>query len=288
MSNHSNTVLEILRKSEDFLAKKQVSEPKLSAQHILAHVLGLGRMDLYLQFDRPLKEAELEKIRPLLARRAKHEPLQYIIGHTGFRKLSIKCDPRALIPRPETEQLVDLAIESLKDKTNPTIIEMGVGTGAILLSLACEYRDPSKLLGVDVSPLALQLAQENQKINPISQPITWLESDLWSNPQLHNVRFDLLVSNPPYIDSKVMQSLQPDVRLFEPHLALNGGKEGMELIERMLSHPVIAANKGSTILLESGYDQKSALESLCKKLGFALCEVLPDFVGHWRFARIVI
>jgi release factor glutamine methyltransferase len=288
LSESSNTVLEILRKSEEFLAKKQVSEPKLSAQHILAHVLGLGRMDLYLQFDRPLKEIELEKIRPLLARRAKHEPLQYLIGHTGFRKLNIKCDPRALIPRPETEQLIDLALESLKDKTNPTIIEMGVGTGAILLSLACEFGALSTMIGVDISALALQLAQENHQKNHITQPVTWLESDLWSHPQLHKVRFDLLVSNPPYIDSKVMQSLQPDVRLFEPHLALDGGKEGMELIERMLSHPVIAANKGSTILLESGYDHKQAIEVLCQKLGFSSCEILKDFDGHWRFARIVI
>jgi release factor glutamine methyltransferase len=233
MAKQGHTVLDILNKTTDWFEQKSVPESRLNAQHIIAHSLGMKRMDLYLNFDRPVAEKELELIRKRIARRAEREPLEHVLGETEFRSLKIKCDKRALIPRPETELLVDRALDFIKqkEKSEQNVLEIGVGTGAVILSLAAEADQNLNLIGVDVSKDALTLAQENAKLNGI-ETVRWLESDVYS--ALGQEKFDLIVSNPPYITSLAMNDLQREVKEYDPRLALDGGEDGLDVIRRIL------------------------------------------------------
>ena len=163
------TVLEILNRTKAFFEKKGVPDPLLDAQYIISHGLGMkNRMDLYLNFEKPLTPAELDVLRPLVARRAAREPLQHIVGDTSFRGHSIKCDPRALVPRPETEELVDMAKKLLESVAAPFIVEVGTGTGAIAIACAKEIGS-SRVLATDISEEALALAKENAEANGLGE-----------------------------------------------------------------------------------------------------------------------
>ena len=268
------TVLEILNRTKVFFEKKGVPDPLLDAQYIISHGLKMkNRMDLYLNFEKPLTSAELDILRPLVARRANREPLQHIIGDTSFRGFTIKCDPRALIPRPETESLVDMAKDALKGIENPFIVEIGTGTGAIAISCAKEISG-AKVLATDISEEALALAQENAATNNLSDSLSFAKGDLLEAVTAETIKkatgdvfgeastkIDCLIANLPYIPDGEKGKLQPEVDMFDPELALYGGPDGLTLVRKLLQQTEGKLSKGAPIFLEIGSEQADVLKN---------------------------
>ncbi|MBR6378431.1 MAG: peptide chain release factor N(5)-glutamine methyltransferase [Fibrobacter sp.] len=268
------TVLEILNRTKVFFEKKGVPDPLLDAQYIISHGLKMkNRMDLYLNFEKPLTSAELDILRPLVARRANREPLQHIIGDTSFRGFTIKCDPRALIPRPETESLVDMAKDALKGIENPFIVEIGTGTGAIAISCAKEISG-AKVLATDISEEALALAQENAATNNLSDSLSFAKGDLLEAVTAETIKkatgdvfgeastkIDCLIANLPYIPDGEKGKLQPEVDKFDPALALYGGPDGLTLVRKLIQQTEGKLSKGAPIFLEIGSEQADVLKN---------------------------
>ncbi len=268
------TVLEILNRTKVFFEKKGVPDPLLDAQYIISHGLKMkNRMDLYLNFEKPLSPAELDILRPLVARRANREPLQHIIGDTSFRGFTIKCDPRALIPRPETESLVDMAKDALKGIESPFIVEIGTGTGAIAISCAKEITG-AKVLATDISEEALALAQENAVANNLSDSLSFAKGDLLEAVTTETIkkatgdvfgeastRIDCLIANLPYIPDGEKGKLQPEVDKFDPALALFGGPDGLTLVRKLLQQTEGKLSAGAPIFLEIGSEQAEILKN---------------------------
>jgi release factor glutamine methyltransferase len=264
------TVLEILNRTKVFFEKKGVPDARLDAEYIICFGLGIKkRMDLYLNFDKPLSEAELDKLRPLVARRASREPLQHIVGDTSFRGHTIKCDTRALVPRPETEELIDMAKDRLKDNASPFIVEVGTGTGAIAIACAKEI-EGARVLATDISGDALALAKENAEANGLGETLKFAQGDLLDAVTGDAVtkaagataaKIDCLIANLPYIPDSEKGKLQPEVDKFDPELALYGGPDGLTLVRKMLKQTEGKLNAGAPILLEIGSEQAEVLQA---------------------------
>ena len=279
-----NTVLEILNKTTAFFQHKGIPDPRLDAQYILAHGLKMKRMDLYLNFDRPLSTRELDALRPLVARRAKREPLQHIVGSTSFRGHEIRCDRRALIPRPETESLIDILLERLHGKEACEIADIGTGTGAIAIAIAKELAG-SQITATDISQEALDLAQENAKSNEAQ--VQFLQGNLLEAlPK--GKKFDAIVSNPPYIPDSEKEKLQPEVRDFDPALARFGGTDGLTLVRKILEQSENYLKPGGILLMEIGSEAEE--EKICEQESpnYPWLEwkgVEKDFFGRLRFVE---
>ena len=235
-ANAPLTVLDILNRTKTFFEKKEVPDARLDAEYIISHGLNMkNRMDLYLNFEKPLTNQELDTLRQLVARRANREPLQHIIGNTSFRGHIIKCDPRALIPRPETEDIVDLVKKSVQQQEFPLIVEIGTGTGAIAISCAKEI-EGARVIATDISKEALSLAKENATANSVQHPkLSFAEGNLLeavtseilvAAGTVSDAKIDSLVANLPYIPDGKKGTLQPEVDQFDPPLALYGGPDG--------------------------------------------------------------
>lgn len=262
MNNATMTVLEILNRTKAFFEKKGVPDPLLDAQYIISHGLKMkNRMDLYLNFEKPLTPAELDTLRPLVARRANREPLQHIVGDTSFRGFRIKCDPRALIPRPETESLVDMAAAALKNSADKFIVEVGTGSGAIAISCKKEI-EGAKVFACDISEDALSLAKENASINEIPEgDLEFAQGDLLGALDEGKPKINCLIANLPYIPDAEKGNLQPEVANFDPALALFGGADGLDLIRKLLTQTQGRMAEGAVILLEIGSEQAAMLEA---------------------------
>ncbi len=278
------TVLDVIQRSSVFLEGKGVESPRLNAEWLIASALGIDRMKLYMQFDRPLKEDELADMRLKVARRAKREPLQYILGTTPFHELELKVDQRALIPRPETEQLVELALGSLGENDGEyRIVDLGTGSGAIALALAFAL-PRSEVFAVDASREALELAQENALGCGLQNRVTFVLSDWFADFDPEG-EFDLIVSNPPYLTGEEMETAEPEVKDFEPHSALFAEKEGLSDLETIVSGSLQRLKAGGTLWLETGIGHREPLVSLCKELGYAEAVGVDDWSGRPRFVR---
>jgi release factor glutamine methyltransferase len=216
---------EVLRGATDYLAARGVEQPRLDAERLLARALGLTRMELYTQHDRPLTGSERTSARVLVQRRGRREPLAYVLGDWDFRRLTLATDPRALVPRPETEIVVDRCLALLEGIEAPRIVDVGTGTGAIALSLKHERPD-ARVTATDVSPEALALARENAERHGLD--VELVEADLLTGIA---GPFDLVVSNPPYVLAPELAGLEPEVRDWEPELALLDRGQGAELSE---------------------------------------------------------
>lgn len=276
------TLLDILNKTAEYFRQKQIPNPRLDAQLLLGQVLRLKRLDLYMNFDRPLSEAELERLREVVKRRALREPLQYILGEWPFRELLLKVDKRALIPRPETELLVDLARKKLPAAARPVLLDIGVGSGAIFLSLLKEI--PSAMVhGVDISKEALDLCRENAEKNGLKADHLF-EGDGFQ-PFQAGQKFDLIVSNPPYVGAKEMEGLEPELR-HEPAIALVGGPLGHENPLRLLVEAWNHLEEGGALLLEIGHDQGSLLCQEAAKRGYQDIALAKDYGGSERFLSL--
>lgn len=277
------TVLEILNRTKVFFEKKGVPDARLDAEYIISHGLGMkNRMDLYLNFEKPLTAAELDTLRPLVARRANREPLQHIVGDTSFRGHIIKCDPRALIPRPETESLVDMAIERLNGVESPFIVEVGTGTAAISIACAKEIAG-AKVLATDISEEALSLARENAQANGLNEKLTFAQGDLL-DAVTDTAKIDCLIANLPYIPDGEKGKLQPEVDKFDPALALYGGPDGLDLVRKLLQQTEGRLSAGAPVLLEIGSEQAEVLKNEAGNFPWLEFEgIHKDYCGNIRF-----
>lgn len=275
------SVLELVRWTTDYLAGKGIREPRLNAELLLAGVLGLKRLDLYLQFDRPMRPAELDDFRSRLKRRARHEPLQYIAGHADFRDLRLRVDRRVLIPRPETEQLVGEVLARCAGREGLTALDLGTGSGAIALSLATEgpFR---RVVATDLSADALALARANQAEVAPGSPVEFREGHLFD--PVRSQRFDVVVSNPPYVGESERGSLDAEVRDWEPAGALFSGSDGLELIAELLRGAPDHLEPGGLLAVEIGAGQGPQAMALAAAVaGLADAEVRKDLSGRDRF-----
>ena len=267
------TLRDVLRLSAEHLEAKGSETPRLDAERLLAHALGVERIELYLQPDRPLDAAELEAARALVARRAAREPLQYVLGEWGFRRLPLGVDARALIPRPETETVVERCLALLAGLEAPRVLDVGTGSGAIALAIADEHPGAA-VTGVDVSEDALALARENAARTGLAVELR--RHDLFQG--LPPGPWELVVSNPPYVDPDERASLQPEVREWEPPEALFGRDAAAAVARRAVD--VLA--DGGALVLEVGDGQAAETAALLDSLGYTDVRATPDLAGRDR------
>ncbi|HTJ77490.1 MAG TPA: peptide chain release factor N(5)-glutamine methyltransferase [Rariglobus sp.] len=274
------TLLDVIQKTADFLAKKNVESARLNAELLIGHALGLKRMQLYLQFERALSEPELELIRPLVKRRGQREPLQYIMGETEWAGLRLKVDKRALIPRPETELLIEL-IGSLVTDASTRILDLGTGSGAIALALARQYAG-AKVLAVDQSADALALAKENADALGLSDRVEFIQSN-WFDAVSTRARYELIVANPPYLTQAETDASEPEVHAHEPLDALAAADEGMADLKTIIRGAPVLLADGGLLAMETGIDQHSKLRPVLEAAGFTRIESRQDLTGRDRF-----
>ncbi len=268
------TVLEVIQATTAYFEKHKLESPRLNIEHLLAHVLGQRRMDLYMQFDRLLDDKELEPLRELVRRRAAGEPLQHLLGTVEFLGRSFLCDKRALVPRPETEQLVELILEERRDYAR--VLDVGTGSGVIALCLATEMPS-ADVYAVDVSPDALSLsAQNSQRLN-LCDRVHFSQSDLMANVE---GSFDLIVANLPYIAAEEIAALSREVR-HDPILALDGGTRGLEILFRFID--LVRAQLKGRLALEIGHDQSDSLQAELSRLQYQDIRPVDDYHGRHRF-----
>ena len=274
------SVLEIIKRTTGFFEQRGVESPRLNAELLIGHALGLKRMQLYLQFERPLTEAELEKIRPLVKRRGGREPLQYVMGETEFSGLKLKVDRRALIPRPETERLIELVMQQLASPP-ATVLDLGTGSGAIALALAKAWPE-AVVTAVDKSEDALALARENAGACALEGRVTFVLSD-WFAGIPAGRKFGLIVANPPYLSDEETAAAQPEVKDFEPRMALSAGPNSAADLERIIraARPYLAP--GGLLACETGIAQHQALAALATAEGYTRVESLRDLTGRERY-----
>lgn len=272
-------LLEVLRGAESYLAARGVENPRLNAEHLLAHALGLKRMELYLQFDRPLGESERAPLREMVKRRGSREPLQHILGTVEFHGRTFLSDRRALVPRPETEQLVEIAIELARGLQSPSILDVGTGSGVIALTLALELPS-ADIHATDISQDALALAAENAARHGLPERVKFSQSDLLPES---GGPFSLIIANLPYVPSPEIAGLQPEVG-HDPLAALDGGPDGLDLVRRLISAAPPRMAPGRVLLLEIGVGQADTVHALFEASKFRDICVRSDYQGIPRFA----
>ncbi len=273
------TILNVLRKTEAFLATKGLEQPKLEAEWLLASGLGLRRMDLYLQFERPLTEPELSRLRDLVRERGKRVPLQHLMGEQEFHGCRIRTDRRALIPRPETEELVE-AVIARSTSAPKKILDLGTGSGCIALAFGKAF-PLARIAAVDRSEAALELARENMALNPESSRGIQLRVGNWFDGQEHD--FDLIVSNPPYLSALEWSDSQPEVREHDPREALVADQDGWADLLHLVEHGYRHLVAGGLLAIETGPDHHDRLLHMAGKLPYGEVESERDLAGRPRF-----
>ncbi|MCB2204635.1 peptide chain release factor N(5)-glutamine methyltransferase [bacterium] len=279
------TVLSLIQKSTTFFAEKGIDEAKLSAEHLLAHVLGQKRLQMYLRFDQPVKEEELTVFRELVRRRLKHEPVQYIVGSTEFYGLEFKVTPDVLIPRPDTEHLIDTVLDFHKAgqlADDMQILDIGTGSGAIAIALAAQL--PSiRVVATDISAAALAIASANAERNKVADRIDFVEHDIFTdNLPGGGEQFDIVASNPPYIPEADIATLQPEVRDFEPMIAATDGGDGLRFYRRIVKIAPGFLKTGGLLLLEVGAGQAQTVAAMLTDANMQKVHIREDYGGIER------
>lgn len=272
------TILRVLNSSRELFEKRGVDSPRLDAEVLMASALSVERVMLYARYDQPLLPAELEQIRGLVKRRANGEPVAYILGEREFYSLPLEVTNHVLIPRPDTETLVEVALERLAAHKDPRILDVGTGSGAIALALKKERAD-ALVTASDVSPEALGVARKNAA--RLGLELRLVESDLLERI---DGPYELVAANLPYIPSGQLPSLMREVRNHEPALALDGGPDGLVLIRRLIADLPRVMAPGGVVALEAGHDQLEAVAALLTAAGFAEVRVKKDYGGQPRVA----
>jgi release factor glutamine methyltransferase len=287
MSKPAWTIKGILEWSSDYLERSGSDSARLDAQLLLGHVLELNKVQLYVQYDRPLMNRELEPYRALLKRRANGEPVAYILGEREFYGRPFQVDRRVLVPRPETEHLVDAVLAHIKaaEIDAPRIVDVGTGSGALAITLACELPQ-AIVLGIDQQAEALEVAALNADRNEVRERVKLSQGDVLT-PIRSEASVDVIVSNPPYLDDALMQSLPRDVRDFEPHTALHGGPDGLDIHRRLHTQALRVLRPGGLLAVEvAGDTQAQALRALWEQGGgLQTIEIREDYAG---IPRIVL
>ena len=286
MPNHDQllSIRNILDTSSEYLEAKGVESPLLNAELLLSHTLGKRRIDLYLEYNRSISTSETILYKSLLKERGRRKPLQYILGETEFMGLALRVDQTVLIPRPETEQMVETALKILedKDKNVLNILDVGTGSGNIAIALASNLRSVS-ITAFDVNEKAIELAVANAEKNGVGGKIKFLVHDLISSG-LPDGEFDMIISNPPYVSLDSFESLPPEVREWEPEAALTDYSDGLDFIKKIISLSSGSLKTDGTLLMEIGGDhQKEQVIELMKKAGYSKLNVGEDYNSHARF-----
>ena len=278
------TVLDVIQRSTDFLAKKGVDSPRLQVELLLAHVLHQPRLKLYLDFERALSEPELAQVRELVQRRAQREPLQHIIGTTSFCGLELAVNKNVLVPRPETELLAETGWNFLKSlpasAAPPTALDFGTGSGCLAIALAVNF-PATQVTAIDVSPEALAVARQNAANHQVDSRITFHCGDGFA-PLPAGQFFGLIVANPPYIPGPEIAALEPEVRDFDPRLALDGGADGLDFYRRLSGEAPRFLAPDGRIMLELGDGQAGPVKKLFAEQMWIVEAVKADYSGRPR------
>jgi release factor glutamine methyltransferase len=267
---------EVVRRATEYLAGKGVDSPRLDAEHLLGKALGLSRVELYMHLDRPLTEPERDAYRELVRRRGEREPLAYVLGEWDFRRLTLSVDRRAIVPRPETEIVVERALALLDGTPGPDVLDVGTGTGAIALSIKDE-RPGARVTAMDLSRDALELAAENARRTGLE--VHFVEEDLVGG--FGSDAYDLVVSNPPYVSPDEIDSLEPEVRDWEPRLAIVGTTHTREVAR----HALTALRPRGFLVVEVADQRADEAAAMLEELGYDDVRLSPDLTGRERIVE---
>jgi release factor glutamine methyltransferase len=281
MSEAPWTVRRVLGFTTAHFDKRSVDAPRLAAELLLAHVLGVDRVRLYTDLDRPLQKEELAAYRALIARRVEGEPVQYLTGRRDFYGRTFQVDSRVLIPRPETELLVEAVLRALPEGGTPRLLDVATGSGCIAVTLAAE-RPEATVVATDVDAGCCALARANAEAAGVSARVDVREGDLFT-PVAPEATFDVVVSNPPYVRTGELGGLQAEVRR-EPRLALDGGPEGLSVLVRVVEGAFAHLLPGGLLALEIGEEQGAAVRDLLQSHGYAAVHIEPDLERRDRMA----
>ncbi len=277
------TVLESIKLSTEFLEKKGIESPRLNAELLLAEILNCKRLDLYLKFDQPLKEKEVDRYRGWISRRGKFEPLQYIIGKIEFYGLTMKVTPDVLIPRPETEILVEEVLNYCKDKNGLKILDIGTGSGNISIALS-KYLNEVDVAAIDISEKAIQVAKENAAFNEVDRKIRFMISDI-NNYSAALEMFDLAVANPPYVSMEEYWNLQNEITQYEPDVALTDSNDGLNYYRKIAAQAKLFLKSSGKIFMEIGKGQREDVLRILSENNFIDIQFVKDLQ---QIDRVVI
>jgi release factor glutamine methyltransferase len=286
MGEEQWTVLKVIQWTAEHFQKRGMDTPRLEAEVLLAHLLGIDRMGLYLNYDRPLTEEERTVYREMIQRRAAGEPAAYIVGAKEFWSLRLLVSPECLIPRPETEHLVEEAARIAQGLLPPRrVLEIGYGCGAVAIALAKELTE-AQIVATDISPGALALAQANAEAHQVEGSIQFILGDLFPFGEPPGEKpFGLICSNPPYIPTGEILQLPPEVRDYEPLTALDGGGDGLRFFKAIAQGAPDFLVEGGWLLLEMGQGQAAAVTGILQERGFAHIDIIPDYAGVKRVVK---
>lgn len=270
------TVLEAINLSADFLGKKGISSPRINAELLLAYVLKCKRLELYLSFDRPLKQDELNNYRQLIKRRSNFEPLQYITGSVEFYSLEFTVTPDVLIPRPETELLVEAVLNNCRNKSNLKILDIGCGSGIIGITLAANLPG-SKIFCTDISAEALRVASVNAGRHNVLSGITFLKHNIITEDISFTSEIDVAVSNPPYVSKDDFNGLQNEIKYFEPHSAVTDEADGLTFFKIIAQKVFGKLNSEGLLFFEVGQGQIEIVQSLLTACGYNDIKRIKDY-----------
>ena len=283
------TILSILEWTSGYFRKHDIESPRLDAEILLAHSLGLNRIDLYLRYDQPLDADELAAYRQIVKRRAAREPVAYIVGRREFWGLDLKVGPQVLTPRPDTERLVEVALAllaSMADRSVVRVLDLGTGSGCIALALAHSF-PPAQVVATDISRPALGVARGNVAHHGLEDRIQLVAGKGVAMFAPSHTRFDLIVSNPPYIPTAEIERLEPEVRDYEPRGALDGGGDGLAAYRRIIPAAAGLLRAGGQLMVEIGWDQREAVMRLARQSGhYRQIECFADYGGNDRVMRM--
>lgn len=272
-------VLSVLQRTAEFLAKKGIENARREAEWILSHELGMSRLNLYLQFERELTEQELERLREKVRKRAQRIPLAYVLGSAVFCGIELKVSPAVLIPRPETELLAEESFLWVKEYSKQLdrsirILDIGTGSGCLAIFFALKFPN-AEVVAVDISKDALELAKENARHYEVEDRIKFILSDVFSAIPT-DFKFDLIVSNPPYIPTDQIEFLQPEVKDYEPRVAIDGGKDGLSVIKKIAKEGINFIKPGGRLYMEFAFGQADQIKDLFSRLGWRILSIIPD------------
>lgn len=272
------TVLEALNLSTEYLNKKGIESARLNAELMLAHILNCKRLQLYLMFDRPLDENELSVYREFLARRAKREPLQYILGEVEFYNIKLKVNPDVLIPRPETELLVEKIIKDFSDKSEFKFLDIGIGSGNISIALLVNL--PSSAgTGIDISDSALALANYNAESNSVKNRLELVHFDILKDDIQSLGKYDAVISNPPYVSSEDFETLEPELKVYEPQIALTDFYNGLTFYRKIISIADNLLKENGKVYFEIGKGQSNEIKTLMENKRINNINIIKDYQG---------
>jgi release factor glutamine methyltransferase len=275
------TVLEVIKLSTEYLQKKGVESPRVNAEILLAEILKCKRLDLYLAFDKPLAEKELSDYREAIRKRGLRIPLQYIVGSVEFYGLKLLVNENVLIPRPETELLVENIINESNKSQNIKILDIGVGSGNISLSILKNISN-ANVVAIDISELALQVAKKNAELNLLQDRIEFKICDIMNDSLNELGKFDLIVSNPPYVSETDFDNLEPELKMYEPKIALTDNSNGISFYKKIIEVSDKILKKPGKLFFELGMGQSMQVKTLFEQKGFSNINISKDYSGTDR------